>query len=99
MLLSRDFKSIFTHENASYETSISCKKSLARWILLVAKKAIQNYFPISHEKTYYKGSGTSILTMKSTSMLLGRAGVWRLGPGKVLGLAKGVTEKLFFWCL
>ena len=38
-------------------TSISCNKSLARWILSVAKKAIQNYFPISHDKTYYKGSG------------------------------------------
>ena len=23
----------------------------------MAKKAIQNYFPISHEETYYKGSG------------------------------------------
>jgi hypothetical protein len=57
VLLSRDFKSIFTHKNASYETSISCKKSLVRRILLVSKKAIQNYFPISHEKTYYKCSG------------------------------------------
>jgi len=28
-------------------------------------------------------------------MLLRRAGVWRLGPGKALRLAKGITEKLF----
>jgi len=55
--LFRDFKSIFTDENVSYETSISCKKSLVRWILSAAKKVIQNRFPISHEKTYYKGSG------------------------------------------
>lgn len=53
----RDFKSIFTDENVSYETSISYKKSLVRWMLSVAKKAIQNRFPISHENTYYEGSG------------------------------------------
>jgi len=43
VLLSRDFESIFTHEN-TYETSISCKKRLVRWILSAAKKSHPELF-------------------------------------------------------
>ena len=59
----------------------------------VAIGVVASVYTRSTSKTVL--SGTSILAMKSTSMLLRRAGVWRLGPGKALKLTKGTTEKLF----